>query len=214
MQLSGLGVDIAGQDVVQHHILDEVGLVELFIVILLDALQADGQHRRELTGGLVRALHEDSIVVVLGAGELLIGVAIPHKTVARCQALRHKAFAHFSDQVQLRAGDHCTGLIHHADHTVDCVFHLVDHALEYSIGHKWIPLFLFCASRRGEIVIFNNFAALHYLFYTKEFTFATYFTKKFLFFLLKLSFRGLTRPKKRLFAWFLSVFYREIVMFF
>jgi len=63
-------------------------------------------------------------------------------------------------------------------------------------------------------VIFNNFAALHYLFYTKEFTFATYFTKKFLFFLLKLSFRGLKRPKKRLFAWFLSVFYREIVMFF
>ncbi|WP_291020240.1 hypothetical protein, partial [Faecalibacterium sp.] len=63
------------------------------------------------------------------------------------------------------------------------VFHLVDHALEYSIGHKWIPLFLFCASRRGEIVVFNNFAALHFIFYTKEFTFATYFNKKDSFFL-------------------------------
>ena len=42
VQLTGLGVDIAGQDVVQHHVLDEVGFVELFIVVLLDALQADG----------------------------------------------------------------------------------------------------------------------------------------------------------------------------
>ena len=65
------------------------------------------------------------------------------------------------------------------------------------------PLFLFCASRRGEIVVFNNFAALHYLFYTKEFTFATYFTKIFLTFLVKLSFGGIFRPKKHCFAWFL-----------
>uniref|UniRef100_UPI004038E9B4 hypothetical protein n=1 Tax=Faecalibacterium prausnitzii TaxID=853 RepID=UPI004038E9B4 len=59
-----------------------------------------------------------------------------------------------------------------------------------------IPLFLFCASRRGEIVVFNNFAALHYLFYTKEFTFATYFTKKNSSFLLKLSFGVIFGPKR------------------
>jgi len=45
------------------------------------------------------------------------------------------------------------------------------------------------------IVIFNNFAALHYLFYTKEFTFATYFTKKISVFLVNLSARGLFGPK-------------------
>lgn len=50
VQLAGLGVDIAGQDVVQHHVLDEVGLVELFVMILLDALQADGQHGSKLAG--------------------------------------------------------------------------------------------------------------------------------------------------------------------
>ena len=48
MQLTGLGVDVAGQDVVQHDIFDEVCFVELFIVILLDALQADGQHGGKL----------------------------------------------------------------------------------------------------------------------------------------------------------------------
>ena len=148
MQLTGLGVDIAGQDVVQHHVLDEVGFVELFIVVLLDALQADGQHGGKLTSRLVHAFHEYCIIIMLGAGELLIGVAIPHKAVTGRQALCHKALAHLSDQVQLRAGDHSAGLFHHTDHTIDGVFHLVDHALEYSIGHKWIPLFLSCANRR------------------------------------------------------------------
>jgi len=47
----------------------------------------------------------------------------------------------------------------------------------------------------GGIVIFNNFAALHFIFYTKEFTFATYFTKKNSSFLLKLSFGVFLRPK-------------------
>ena len=148
VQLTGLGVDVAGQDIVQHHILDKVGLVELLVVILLDALEADGQQRGELARSLVSAFHEDGIIVMLCAGELLIGVAIPHEAVSGRQTLCHKALAHLADQIQLRAGDDSAGLIHHADHTVDRVLHLVDHALKYSIGHKWIPLFLSCANRR------------------------------------------------------------------
>ena len=149
VQLAGLGVDIAGQDVVQHDVLDKVGLIELFVMILFDALQADGEHRGKLASRLVSAFHKHGIVVMLCAGELLVGVTVPHKAVARGQAFSHKALTHLADQVQLGAGDHRAGLIHHADHTVDRVFHLVDHALKYSIGHKWIPLFLFCASRCG-----------------------------------------------------------------
>jgi hypothetical protein len=45
------------------------------------------------------------------------------------------------------------------------------------------------------IVIFNNFAALQSIFYTKEFTFATYFTKKVSIFLVKLSAGVVFRPK-------------------
>jgi len=66
----------------------------------------------------------------------------------------------------------------------------------------------------ARLSFLHNFAALHFLFYTKEFTFATYFTKKFLSFLLKLSFGASNRPKKHLFAWFLPVFYRENVTVF
>ena len=54
-------------------------------------------------------------------------------------------------------------------------------------------------------MIFNNFAALHFIFYTKEFTFATYFTKKKFFFLGEnLSFRGHFRAKKGPFCVVLS----------
>mgnify|MGYP000046033577 CR=1 FL=1 len=35
VQLPRFGVDVAGQDVVEHYVLDEVGLVEFFVVVLL-----------------------------------------------------------------------------------------------------------------------------------------------------------------------------------
>ena len=57
------------------------------------------------------------------------------------------------------------------------------------------PFPLLCKPQVGGIVIFNNFAALHFIFYTKEFTFATYFTKKF-FFLVEIIFRGHFRAKR------------------
>ena len=63
VQLTGLGVDVAGQDVVQHHVLDKVGFVELLVVILLDALQADGQHSGKLARSLVRTFHKNGIIV-------------------------------------------------------------------------------------------------------------------------------------------------------
>jgi hypothetical protein len=44
-------------------------------------------------------------------------------------------------------------------------------------------------------VIFTNFAALQSIFYTKEFTFATYFNKKDDSFLLKLSFGAFAGQK-------------------
>ena len=138
---------------------------------------------------------------MLCAGELLIGVAIPHKAVTGRQALCHKALAHLSDQVQLRAGDHSAGLIHHTDYTIDGVFHLVDHALEYSIGHKWIPLFLFCASRRGEIVVFNQFQPLYIiLFYTKRIYFCNIFHQIIFDFLGEIIFWGYFQAQKALFC--------------
>ena len=178
MQLTGLGIDIAGQDIIQHHILDEVGLVELLIVVLLDALQADGQHSGKLTSRLVHTLHEHCIIVMLGAGELLVGVAIAHKAVPCGQALRHKAVTYFPDQVQFRAGNDSAGLIHHADHPVDRIFHLVDHALKYSIGHNGYPFSSFVQTAAAAGRDFQQFSCITFYILHKRIYFCNIFQQK------------------------------------
>ena len=64
------------------------------------------------------------------------------------------------------------------------------------------PFPLLCKPQVGGIVIFNNFAALHFIFYTKEFTFCNIFHQKKFFFLVEIIFRGIFRAKKGLSAWF------------
>ena len=136
VQFPRLGVDIAGQDVVEHDVLDEVRLIEFFVVILLDALQADGQHSGELLSRGVGALDKDSIVVVLCVGELVIGIAITHKSIPGSLTHGCNALTHFADLPQFRAGNDGAGLINDADNTIHCVFHLVDHILEYPVCHN------------------------------------------------------------------------------
>ena len=85
-------------------------------------------------GGLVRALYKHGVIVVLGAGKLLVTVTAPGKAVLTGHALGHKVLLHLAIKFSSRAGDDGAGLIHHTDHTVDRVLHLVDHALKYSVG--------------------------------------------------------------------------------
>ena len=62
MQLPGLDVDSAGQDIVQNYIFNEVIAVIFLIVVLLDAGEGDGQNRRVAGGHIIGALDKDSIV--------------------------------------------------------------------------------------------------------------------------------------------------------
>ena len=101
--------------------------------------------------------------------------------------------------------DRVVGVVDETDHTVDRVLHLVDHALKYSVGHKRIPLFLDCTGRETGLSYFHNFAALQSIFYTKEFTFATYFTKKDCNFLGEIIFQGIFKAKNHAYRWFLAL---------
>ena len=136
MQLPRFGVDVAGQDVVENDVLDEVRLVEFFVVVLLDALQADGEHGGELLGGSVSALDKDCVVIVLGVGELMVGIPIAHESIPGRLADSGHTLAHLTDLPQLGAGNDGAGLINHADDTIHCVLHLVDHVLEYPVCHN------------------------------------------------------------------------------
>ena len=101
VQLSRFGVDIAGQDVIQHDVFDEVGLIKFFVVILFDALQANRQHGRELLSRFIGALDKCGIVVMLGIRELMVGIAVAHKSIASGLVGSGYALAHLADLPQL-----------------------------------------------------------------------------------------------------------------
>ena len=62
MELVALQVDVAGQDVVQDHVLDEVAPVVLLVVILLDAAQGHRQDLDKLLGLRVLARHKHGVL--------------------------------------------------------------------------------------------------------------------------------------------------------
>ena len=78
--------NITGQDIIQHHILDEIGFIKLFIVVLLDALQADGQQRSKLGGSGIVAFHKHSIIVMFCVGELVVGITVLFEGIPGRQA--------------------------------------------------------------------------------------------------------------------------------
>ena len=135
MQLPRFGVNVTGQNVIQHDILDKVCLIKLFIVVLLDALQADGKHGSKLLCRGVRALHKDGVVIVLCVGELVIGIAIAHEGIPGCLTYSGNTLTHLTNLPQFGAGNDGAGLINHADNSIHCVLHLVDHVLEYPVSH-------------------------------------------------------------------------------
>ena len=136
MQLARFGINIAGQDIVQHHVFDEIRFVELFVMILLDVLQADGKKRRIAPRRLVCALYQHGVIVALVGREQMIGKAVAHKAVACRQALGCNAVAHLPDAVEVCAGDDGARLVHNAYHAVDGIFHLINHALKHSVRHR------------------------------------------------------------------------------
>ena len=183
MQLAGLGVDIAGQDVIQHHVLDEVGLVELLVVVLLDALQADGEQAGKLSGSLVGAFHIHGVIVVLVGAELMVAAAVLDEAVAG-QALGHKAVPHLADHVQIGTGNHGAGLIHHTDHPIDGVLHLVDNTLKHSVCHNTLPFYLTVMFSTISFVIFEQLHRLSVYILHKGIYFCNIFQRFFLPFIV------------------------------
>ena len=66
----------------------------------------------------------------------MVGIPIAYESIPGRLADSSHALAHLTDLSQLRAGNDGAGLINHADDTIHCVLHLVDHVLEYPVCHN------------------------------------------------------------------------------
>ena len=130
VQFARLDIDIARQNVFQNDVFDEVVAVILFVVVLLDAGEGDGQNVAELGCDLVGSLHKDRVIRLGPGAERLVGVAVADKNIGVLVEVQHQIFVGFADSGQVAAGDGNRVAVHYADDTVDGVPHLMNDPLK------------------------------------------------------------------------------------
>ena len=125
MQLAGLDVNIAGQDVVQNDILDEGRLVVLFVIQRLDVVDGYRHQRADAARQLILALHEYRILQTRGTvSRNMVGITAEPDDLSCKAQLSDRLFAHFTDTGQIGACDDRAARIHNANGAIHRVLHL------------------------------------------------------------------------------------------
>ena len=137
VQLLGADIYVAGENVVADDILDESGLVVLFLKVRAGLVHADGGENADAARNRVRAGDEDGVLKARrAAGENFIRTLRGGEQ--RLGRIRHggEVLQPRADGGKLAARDHEALLVHDADDAVRGFLHLNDHALENSTGHS------------------------------------------------------------------------------
>ena len=129
-QFTRLQIDVAGQDVVEDDVLDEVAAVILLIIILLDGRQRNRQELRVLLRDLIASLYKYGILGSGGRTERLVCMSVDDKRYGSRKGVGSDAFIDLADTTQLRARDDNRSLVHNSDGSVDGVLHLMNNSLK------------------------------------------------------------------------------------
>ena len=141
MQLAGLQIDIAGQDIVQNDVFNKVSAVILFIIILFDAGKGNRQQGCIFRGKFIGPLDKHRIIIFGMGAEGLKGVAVADEKVRRSQRIGRNQFHRFADSPQIAARNNHGRFIDDADGSVNHVTHLMDNTLKQPVGHTQFPSF-------------------------------------------------------------------------
>ena len=129
-QLPRFQINIAGQDIVENHVLDKIAPVVLLIVILLDAGQRHRQQRRKFGGLLVGTLDKQDMLGTGTGPKRLIGIPTLDEKLLRREGLSRHGVGHFADSPKITAGDNGQRFIDHTDGPVDRFPHLMHDTLK------------------------------------------------------------------------------------
>ena len=137
MQLLGVDVDIAGEDVLGDDGLDQGGLVVLLLVVGLGAGDGHGQHGAEAGGQLVGALHEHGVLdVLLGTRHRPEGLARVHgDLLTRLGEDTGRVRDMGAHDGEFTGGNNVSLAVYNAKRSGGGFLHLYDHALKNSAGH-------------------------------------------------------------------------------
>ena len=134
MQFLGLDINVGGQDIVQHHILDKGALVVLFIVQILDVGKRNGKQAGNHIRLGVLAFHKSDILALGSVGQRAVGTATGYDHVGGIRHLIPDALTNLPNLDKLGTGDNHAGLVDYADDpTANGILHLVDDTLKQSV---------------------------------------------------------------------------------
>ena len=126
VELTRLDDDIAGENVVEDNVLDEVVAVVLLIVILLDVGESDSENACVLCSGIVNALDEGSVVGLYAGAEGFIGEAVADKDIVGIREIERNELISRAYAGEVAAGDNCSCFVNYTDSSVDRITHLMN----------------------------------------------------------------------------------------
>ena len=125
VQLAGLDVNIARQDVVQNDILDEGRLVVLLVVKRLDVVDGYSHQRTDAAGQFILALYEYGVFQTRRTVSCnMVGITAETNDLPCETQLSDRLFAHFTDTGQIGARDNRAARIHNTNGAIHRVLHL------------------------------------------------------------------------------------------
>ena len=180
MKLLGPDIDIPQQNIVGDDALDKSGLVVLFFIVGLGAVEGHCGHG---------AYHAGRIVLPACKGCIIKLRAPPCQRFERIAVKGHQFRVGLVDRFdrsrpllsntgQFIASYHRSLRINHADGTVGTVLHLQNHTLENPAGHRFAPFYAPAALNLSTPRFFSDPAFLLYWFFSPFSIGKTYFFVK------------------------------------
>ena len=156
MQLFGLDINIAGENIVQNNVFYERRFIVLFVVKNLDISKRNSKNCGKALRRLVLYFNENDLLRLgICRIERFIGVTSDGHDVRRIRHFVTYSLTHLADLSQFAARNYHTRFIDNTDHAVGGVFHLINNSLEQSVGHN-LPL------SKCERVLLHNKSIVQY----------------------------------------------------
>ena len=149
VQLAGLDINIARQDIIQNDILYEGSLVVLFVIQRLDIVDRNRNQRTDTARQFVLALYEYSVFQTRRTvTRCMISITAETNDLAGEAQLSDCFLPHFTDTRQIGTCYDRTACVNNADRTIHRILHLQNNRLEQSRSHFHHLSRLFHAPRR------------------------------------------------------------------
>jgi len=126
VKLTGFDNDIAGENVIEDYVLDEVVAVILFIIVLLDVGKSDSEDACVLSSSIVNALYKSSVIGLNTRAERLVCEAVADEDIVRIREIERNELVCCAYAGEIAAGDDSSCLVNYTDSSVDRITHLMN----------------------------------------------------------------------------------------